>query len=67
MNSVTWPIGKAVSGLPLFVVEEGDQIAVPRIQASIAVGSNDDSLDHLGEAAAERRQEGENGGHPSRM
>lgn len=44
--AITW------LGDPFLVIEEGDQIAVATIQASIAIGSNDDSLDHRGEAAS---------------
>lgn len=44
--AITW------LGLPIFIVDEHDQIAVAQIQAAISVGSNDDSLDHLGEAAS---------------
>lgn len=44
--AVTW------LGDPFLIVDEEDQIAVAEIQATIAVGSDDDSLDHLGEAAS---------------
>jgi hypothetical protein len=39
-------------GRPLTVLDEPGQIAVAEIQEAIAVGSDDDSLDHLGEAAS---------------
>jgi hypothetical protein len=44
--AVTW------LGDPFLIVDADDQSAVAQIQASISVGSNDDSLDHLGEAAS---------------
>ena len=44
--AITW------LGAPFAIVDQADQIAVARLQASIAVGSDDDSLDHLGEAAS---------------
>lgn len=37
---------------PIEIVDPGDQIAIARIQQQIALGSEDDSLDHLGEASS---------------
>jgi predicted nucleic acid-binding protein len=44
----------AASWLPptIEIVDPGDQIAIARIQQQIALGSEDDSLDHLGEASS---------------
>jgi hypothetical protein len=39
-------------GDPFAILDESGQIAVAEIQETIAVGSDDDSLDHLGEAAS---------------
>lgn len=37
---------------PIEIVDSVDQIAIARIQEQIALGSEDDGLDHLGEAAS---------------
>jgi predicted nucleic acid-binding protein len=37
---------------PIEIVDPGDQIVIARIQQQIALGSEDDSLDHLGEASS---------------
>lgn len=39
-------------GLPIEITDRDDQVAVANIQNQIALGSGDDSLDHLGEAAS---------------
>lgn len=40
--------------LPIEITDTDDQIAVAAIQSQIALGSSDDALDHLGEAASIR-------------
>jgi predicted nucleic acid-binding protein len=37
---------------PIEIVDPADQIAIARIQAQVALGGQDDSLDHLGEASS---------------
>jgi hypothetical protein len=37
---------------PIEIVDRGDQVAIATIQQQIALGSGDDSLDHLGEASS---------------
>jgi predicted nucleic acid-binding protein len=37
---------------PIEIVDPGDQIGIARIQQQIALSSEDDSLDHLGEASS---------------
>ncbi|WP_214110117.1 hypothetical protein [Acrocarpospora catenulata] len=39
-------------GHPIEITDEADHVAIEGIRAAIAVGCDDDSLDHLGEAAS---------------